>query len=79
MTESMKPEYREAIEVHYAIQIIKCLPGPQQFIAKTFIISDKQKKQYFCKIVNNALLRDGIIQTLPVVDEMQQKGATLKE
>lgn len=74
MLESIKPEYQEAIETFYGIPIVKCLPGPQQFIAKTFIISDNQNKHYFCKIVNNDLLRDGIIKTLPVVAEMQQKG-----
>ncbi|MCS5710532.1 phosphotransferase [Candidatus Berkiella aquae] len=74
MQADINPTYLTNIEAFYDIRIKACINGPQQFVAKTYILTDENKSLYFCKVINNELLAPGIMATLPVVEEMYQKG-----
>lgn len=67
-------ELIESLEATYNIHIINCVPGPRQIVAQTYIVDDATGKQYFCKIIDHHLLIPGIIQTLPVVEQMYKNG-----
>jgi spectinomycin phosphotransferase len=70
----MEQELIAQLEKTYNMHVEKLVPGPRQVIAQTYIIDDSSGKQYFCKIINHPLLIPGIIQTLPVVEQMYKNG-----
>jgi hypothetical protein len=71
---NIKLQLRAAIEQNYGIEILKCIPGPRQFVAETFILDAKNGMQYFCKLVDKPLFIPGIIKSLPIVAEMYANG-----
>ena len=70
----MKPELRAAIENNYAISICKCISGPRQFVAETYILEDSKGCKYFCKLIDKPLFIREIIKSLPVVAQMHANG-----
>lgn len=70
----MDPEIRAFIEQHYHIHIQKCISGPRQFVAETYILTDNKSHQYFCKLINKSLFIQGILQTLNAVEQMHDNG-----
>jgi len=70
----MLPKFKAVVENNYRIEIAKCVSGPRQWVAETYIIDDNKGNQYFCKIVDKQLLIPGIIKTLPVVARMHELG-----
>src|ERR1700751_5688302 len=70
----MKSEIRAAIETHYGLTLRKCVPGPRQFVSTTYILTDVQDRNYFCKCVDKPLFIPDIIKSLPVVEAMYVQG-----
>lgn len=70
----MKPEFRTAIENNYGISIWKCISGPRQFVAQTYILEDNKGCQYFCKLVDKPLFIAEIIKSLPAIAQMHANG-----
>ena len=71
---SMSPHFRSAIEQNYQVELATCIPGPRQFVAQTFILTDVNGRRYFCKLTDKALFIPAIIESLPVNLEMRAKG-----
>ena len=70
----MEQELITSLDQFYNFKVKKCIAGPRQVVAQTYIVEDFSGKQYFCKLIDNPLLIPGIIQTLPVVEQMYLHG-----
>jgi spectinomycin phosphotransferase len=70
----MREELISNLEEIYKLHVQKCIPGPRQVVAETYIVDASTGKQYFCKIIDNPLLIPDIIQSLPVIEQMHQNG-----
>lgn len=70
----MEQELIASLDQFYNFKVKKCIAGPRQVVAETYIVEDFSGKQYFCKLIDNPLLIPGIIETLPVVEQLYRNG-----
>lgn len=63
-----------AIEKHYDINIKGCTAAPRGFVATTYFLEDQNGKRYFCKVIDKPDFIPGIVDSLPIVEEMHNNG-----
>ena len=70
----MRADFFTAIQAHYNLEIISCVPGPRQFVADTYVLGDANGTRYFCKIVTKPLFVTNLVAGLAAVAEMHERG-----
>lgn len=67
----MKKNLKKIIQDQYDIDIISIVDAPRQFVAETYFINSSSGK-YFCKIIDKQLFIPGIINSLPILKNINK-------
>ena len=71
-----QPHIRTAIEQNYNLKIKSSKPGPRQRMAETYILDNDRGDRFFCKLIRKPLLIPQVERSLPVLQEMYDRGMT---
>lgn len=70
----MRESNKQKISQNYGVEIAEIKQAPRQFVAETWFITTTEGKEYFVKIVDKSLFIPEIIQSLPALAELHEKG-----
>ncbi len=73
---SMKVAIQNTIQKEYGIGIKSIAKAPRQFVAETFVVTTKENKKLFCKVIDKPLFIPQVIASLPVLQNIHVLGYT---
>lgn len=59
---------------NYAISVKDIIPGPRQFVAETYIVTEENNEKYFLKWIKQGRYTENITGSLPVLDQLSTLG-----